>query len=410
MLPLLASVIFAIAAARQLAAAEPMELRAAGFIDLRLAHGDDAVSWLDRGPGKTRLGGPESAGAQVAEVAAIVQARLTWDISAVAHVVAGAQQRPGVDAIESFLAYKPAPRQGLVVRAKAGAFFPPISLENTGLAWTSPYTLSSSALNSWVGEELRTIGVEGSAVRRSDAGEWSLTGAVFGFNDPVGSVLARRGWAIHDRETGLFGRLPLAPLAAFRPGGSAAGQANDVDPVAEIDGRVGWYAAGEWAENEGVRVRALVYDNRSNDRSFNGEQYAWHTRFGAIGGEVPIGDRIELVAQAMSGRTKMASPVVDNRFHAAFALASYAWDRHRLSARVERFTVKDRDRTGDDPNGERGRAWTAAYVFRPDDRQRLTIEALHVRSSRDARPRFGLPRRVDETLLQLSYRYFYDTR
>ena len=44
---------------------------------------------------------------------------------------------------------------------KAGAFFPAISLENDDLGWTSPYTLTPSAINSWIGEELRTIGSEG---------------------------------------------------------------------------------------------------------------------------------------------------------------------------------------------------------------------------------------------------------
>ena len=44
---------------------------------------------------------------------------------------------------------------------KTGAFFPTISLENDDLGWTSPYTLTPSAINSWIGEELRTIGSEG---------------------------------------------------------------------------------------------------------------------------------------------------------------------------------------------------------------------------------------------------------
>ena len=42
---------------------------------------------------------------------------------------------------------------------KIGAFYPPISLEHRASGWSNPYTISSSALNTWVGEELRTIGV-----------------------------------------------------------------------------------------------------------------------------------------------------------------------------------------------------------------------------------------------------------
>ena len=51
---------------------------------------------------------------------------------------------------------------------KTGAFFPTISLENDDLGWTSPYTLTPSAINSWIGEELRTIGSE--AILRYDTG------------------------------------------------------------------------------------------------------------------------------------------------------------------------------------------------------------------------------------------------
>ena len=59
------------------------------------------------------------------------------------------------------------PRTGRVSwSVKAGAFFPTISLENDDLGWTSPYTLTPSAINSWIGEELRTIGSEGIAALR----------------------------------------------------------------------------------------------------------------------------------------------------------------------------------------------------------------------------------------------------
>ncbi len=43
---------------------------------------------------------------------------------------------------------------------KSGAFFPTISLENDDLGWASPYTLTPSAINSWIGDELRSIGSE----------------------------------------------------------------------------------------------------------------------------------------------------------------------------------------------------------------------------------------------------------
>ena len=79
------------------------------------------------------------------------------------------RQRSGVDALEGYLAGIP-PSQGDVSwSVKTGAFFPTISLENDDLGWTSPYTLTPSAINSWIGEELRTIGSEGDRALRTRA-------------------------------------------------------------------------------------------------------------------------------------------------------------------------------------------------------------------------------------------------
>jgi hypothetical protein len=388
-----------------------------GLVDARLALTQDTQSWQDRGFGKARYGGGASgdgrALARLAEASLILQARLTWDLSAIAHVAVASQQQQAVDAIEAFLTYKPASTSAVRFRAKAGAFFPPISLENTGLAWTSPFTISSSAINSWVGEELRVVGTEATLARAVEGGEVSITTAAFGFNDPAGSVLAWRGWAVHDREAGLFDRLPLAQLPAFRPGGSASGQISAVEPFTDLDDRVGYYVAANWVGDQGLRLRAIYYDNRANDLVFDGRQYAWNTRFGSIGASIILENGTDIVAQAMAGNTKMATfptfSVVNNDFASAFVLASHEWDRHRISSRAEYFEVRDRDFTRDDPNGERGRAVTFSYIFRPDDRQRFTVEVLNIRSTRQRRIGFGLPARANETLVQASYRFFFST-
>ena len=70
--------------------------------------------------------------------------------------------RPGVittaiplDLTEAYLQFRPYPRDGFRLRLKAGAFYAPISLENRASGWDSPYTLSYSAINTWLGKELR---------------------------------------------------------------------------------------------------------------------------------------------------------------------------------------------------------------------------------------------------------------
>ena len=67
----------------------------------------------------------------------------------------------GIDLLETYVSWRPQSNGVLRWNVRAGAFFPPVSLENDDLGWTSPYTLTPSAINSWVGSELRTIGGEG---------------------------------------------------------------------------------------------------------------------------------------------------------------------------------------------------------------------------------------------------------
>jgi hypothetical protein len=394
------------------------EFQLRGLLDLRLGLSDDTRSWEERGMGKTRFGGDASgdgrAVARLAEAAAVAQARLAWDLTAVAHLTAGAQQRQAVDVVEAFVAYKPAPTSAVRFRAKAGAFFPPVSLENTSLAWTSPFTISSSAINTWIGEELRTLGAEGTVAMALEGGELSFTAALFGFNDPAGSLLAWRGWAVHDREGGLLEHLPLPRLPSFATTGSAPGQSDAVRAFAELDDRPGYYLGAAWAGDDGLKLRALWYDNRAPARLFIDRQYDWNTRFGSLGAALPLGEDGEFIVQAMAGNTKMADfptfTVVDADFASVSALASRAWGRHRFAARLEYFEIDDQDFTRDDPNGERGRAATLAYVYRPDDDRRVTLELLNVRSTRAARANIRLPTRANETLIQLSYRRFFSTR
>ena len=65
-----------------------------------------------------------------------------------------------VDVTETYLDWRPFPAHGWRWRTKLGAFYPPISLENRAAGWSSPYSLTSSAINTWLGEEFRTIGAE----------------------------------------------------------------------------------------------------------------------------------------------------------------------------------------------------------------------------------------------------------
>ncbi|MFP6815353.1 MAG: hypothetical protein VB949_06760, partial [Pseudomonadales bacterium] len=106
------------------------------------------------------------------------------------------------DFTEAYVEWRPLPSSANRYRFKLGAFYPNISLENTGASWSSPYTMNLSAINTWVAEELRTVGAEASVSRRPDMfgglHTFSLHGAVFWSNDPAGSLLAWKGWSLHE--------------------------------------------------------------------------------------------------------------------------------------------------------------------------------------------------------------------
>lgn len=114
----------------------------------------------------------------------------------------------------------------------------------------------------------------------------------------------------------------------------------------------------------------------------------------------------------MTGDTSMGTPapgrsLVNADYASAFVLLSRAWDRHRVSARAEYFETTDKDQAAVDNNGEHGTALTLAYIFRPRERQRLTLELLHAVSYRPARTFIGSPVKASETQVQASYRFFF---
>lgn len=393
------------------------------LVDLRLVAADSEYAWLSGGLDKQRYDDDED-GLRLG--AALVEARARFHPTLSGHLTLAAYDDLGaaIDATEAYLQFAPVPRSAVRFQARIGAFYPPVSLENSGPAWTSPYTLSFSAIDSWLGEELRTVGAEvqlaDMGAFRGSANDFSLTGAVFRFNDPAGALLAWRGWALHDRQTGLFERLPLAPLPVFLPGGDYYPvQAQYDDPFVELDGRNGWYGAAEWKRLDRSRLRFLHYDNRGDPTVVSGGQWVWRTRFDHLGWQLRLGPHFELLVQGMQGDTRMdgyEGPLVDNRFWALYGLGSYVHGAQRATLRYDRFGVIDDDTTLGDLNAEQGCAWTAAYFYTPPRERlgwlpagslRFGAELLVVDSRRPARDLVGEPQHRRETSLHLSAQWRY---
>lgn len=394
-----------------------------GIVDARIGRSDAPRGWLDGGLGKVRYGATAARPDETAAFAALSQASLVVDARASevlgAHVQVNLDAEPDPTAtrahaglVEAFLRYAPEPTPWLRVQARAGLFFPPISLEHTGVAWSTVHTLTPSAINTWVGEEVRAAGAELRASARAGQHDVSVVGAVFGDNDPAGTLLSWRGWALHDRQTAAGERVPLADIPSLRDGGIFGRLPRWSAPIREVDGRLGYYAGAAWRLVGRAEVQALFLDNNGDPAAFDGFQYGWHTESWSAGTRLRLG-RVELVGQWMDGTTQMGLPpgqpaMVENAFRSLYGLATAKLGRHRLTARYDAFEVEDLDpNRAADANDEDGHAWTVAYAVTLGDSAHAIAEWVRVESDRAVRAQLGDPLRAAEDQLQVAVRFVF---
>lgn len=381
-----------------------------GYLDGRLVSAPAENSWIQGGLGKSRYGGGATA-VRFGGAALVGTAQLTPILLALASVQAQDTGRAGVDVLEAYLRWRPVSTTRWRAALQAGAFFPPVSLENDAVGWTSPWTLTPSAINSWVGEELRVTGVAARLERRGDIATWELRGALFQRNDPAGNLLAIRGWSLSDLTSGLGSRL-REPDAYLREEGETPPR--HYDPFRRIGNHWGNYVQLAWRAPGWGRVSLVHYDNHADPAAWKpyagGERlYAWRTRFWSLGASADTGP-VTWIAQVMDGDTVIA-PVADlaftTRYRAAFLLAGWNRGAWRPALRLDHFSTREPAPVPGANAGEHGNAITAALNWRPRDWLRLTLEALRIQSTRTDRASYGLPIRAGGTQLQLSARLFY---
>lgn len=381
-----------------------------GLLDLRYQHSDAASGQLEQGLGKFRSGG-DTDRLRLNEAAIRVSARLNWDWSAFLTVKYADRQENALDISEGFFAFRPAEIGVWRLSARLGMFFPPIALENNGTAWSSPYTLNSSAINSWVGEELRSFGAEAKLDFRLDSGDQvGLFAAGLAHNDTTGVLLAWRGWSLSDYEATLHDRLRLPEGIGIAQ--NFPKQASYTRPFVEIDGRPGYYAGFTVEREQRYSMRALYYDNLADPAAIREGQYAWHTRFWSLGLKAELPWQLTLIGQGMQGRTQMGDSIaglraVDSEFWAASLLLSKALGPHRFSVRHDRFGSDENDYLPQDDNREHGHAWTANYNLTLAKRHQINVEVSHVISDRPARALLMQSNKQEETVWQIAYRIFF---
>lgn len=315
---------------------------------------------------------------------------------------------------EAFLRWRPVPASRLRHAVKVGSFYPPISLENTDTGWQSPFTTSFSAINTWIAEEVRVMGIELEHTIRTDVlggrDRFKLRHALFVGNDPAGSMLAWKGWSVHQRQSHIGEELALAPLLAFEPGQPFEAQADHVDPFFETDDQLGHYASVDWNRGSQFLLRFSFYDNRADPEALREGQYGWRTRFYALGFTTHWAG-FDVITQALKGDTRMGprSPdrnAVDNTYESAFLLVSRNFNKHRVTLRRDWFEVHDRDVMARwDPNQESGAAWTVSYAFALTDHCAIETEWVSIDTRRAAWAMLGEPVSRREEQVRIGFRY-----
>ena len=363
-----------------------------GYVAARGVNATGPPSWLEKGFGRLEAGGDRD------DFFASAHVGIDWEPSKYfnVHVSGTARRDP-----EQFGGSQGGVVEAYVdgraifgldeVRLRAGQFFLPTSRENKDALWASPYTVNFSALNTWIGQEVRPIGLDLDYGHTTDRGHVISAGAtLFRGNDTMGTLLAWRGWTIGDRLSTYGEVLPLPPIGSldtffFR-------QRDDgTKPFGpDLDGKTGYAGRVRYSVPPRIQVQYTFVDNRGDRDLYRGE-YAWDTTFHLIGLEYGDPDDLSFAAEYMDGTTEMGlfSVYVEAGFHAAYALVSEKTGRNRWTARYEIFGTEELDFTEGESNDESGRAWTLTWMFDLTPSVRTALEFTQVSGDRPAAQQYG---------------------
>lgn len=404
----LRSMLLAISIALAPVAAGAQTFSVNALADIRLVRPSDERAWTSGGLGRFLYdgGGDHDPGLRLGQIVADIEFKPRADTMLFATVRHDPTQQSAIDVVEAFAQHHLTDNGDTRWTIKLGAFYPPISIENDGIGWTSPWTLTPSAIDTWVGEELRTIGGETSVEWKTSSGAIGFTGAVYGGNDPTGVLIAARGWTFGDKPTGLFDRVRVADDVARRSRRTPPYYESE---FIEIDDRAGFYGGVSWRENGLGRLTLLRYDNRADPQARRFGQVGWRTEFSSLGVETYFLKDYALFGQAMWGETEIdpaPGARMVTKFQSAYVLLGRHFDGWHAAVRADVFGTQQP--IGPNPDSsERGYALTAAATWSPERWFQLTGEVIRTDSRRAQRNGIGLAPRAVETQVLLNARFLY---
>lgn len=378
-----------------------------GFLTGRTAAVSGQPSWIEGGFGRLDLGAKE-AHDTAWRSNAVAQLGADWTpaswLSLHAQVLGRAEpaanrgRRAGL--VEAY-----AELHSETWRVRAGQFFLGTSRENIGPLWTSPYASSFSALNTWIGQEVRPIGVD---VQWKPNFYVSSGVTAFRGNDSMGSMLAWRGWTVGNRLSVYNEALPLPPLFSLHNGFDDQRADGTVPFERDLDGRTGFAARirAQWPERALIQITRV--DNRGDRNEYRGE-YSWRTKYNIVSAQAGTSSPVTALAEYTWGSTGMGHPpiFVQADFYAAYALLSWHQGSNRFTGRIDRFATIDRDGAPVETNTEHGTSWTLAWLHDLNPKLRLATEFTQIAGDRIAAQESGADPNLDGRSITLELRYAF---
>ena len=384
------------------------KIKHSGILQLGFIAADNETSFLNGGAGRFIH---DDNGVNLTQAFINVTGDITDSISA--QVIANHSQNPEsrTGITQALLKYKPIPTSRYNFQYKLGIFYPAMSFENVDLGWTSPFTYTNSAINSWIGEEIRINGFEAKLNRPGKRfGSYHSFASTFGLykgNDPTGTLLAWRGFALHDKQTQLgekiyfvnFPSIQIPPLDK---------QDDYVDVFREIDGKVGYYIGGHWDYRRKSKFRYYYYDNRADPLAVNGGQYSWHTEFHSLSWQYRPAKGWRIIAQYLNGKTEMGPKAVYLDYRAFFLLVGYKYQQHRFTTRYDKFgTANKNNLLPYDDSDSDGQALTLTWRYSISKQFQVGAELVKVESTQDNRLQLSQSTKInqDQAMVIFQYRF-----
>lgn len=375
--------------------AQTSSLQFHGFLSARGIRVEAPPSWTEAGYGRFDVGAASSDDHRTVNVD-VAQLGADWTPTTwfVVHADGIARHEPsGTKGRRAGLVQAYADVYNDHFRLRLGNFWLPTSRENVGPLWTSPYTITYSAWNSWIGNEVRPTGAD---LQFSPNFYVTVGATAFRGSDTMGTELAAHGWTFGNRLSTYGESLPLPP-----PDTSTKPVTHD------LDHRNGYSERIRVQLPERAMLQLAHVDNRAELVPEIDGQTPWKTRFNVIGASAGQTGPNTIAAEWSYGSTSVGFPGGSFRldFDTAYVLLSHKEGASRWTVRLDRFKTSSHKRVAYDESHENGHAVTVAWLHDTNEHVRTGIEYARVKGDRRGLSDAGLDPRTGGSTITVEVRY-----